>query len=106
MASNVVDLLRSCNAWVDPNLIALVPGGTKKVDGESKRKRRKRDKSKDEAAAATVEKKTPKPKKQKTSSTVALEMGSDIDDDFPDLTPNRIVLKRASHVGLSDSDSD
>ena len=46
MANDMVDLLRSCNAWVDPNLIALVPvpGGIKKGDGEFKRKRRKRDK--------------------------------------------------------------
>mmetsp|Transcript_2680 Transcript_2680/g.6382 ORF Transcript_2680/g.6382 Transcript_2680/m.6382 type:complete len:107 (-) Transcript_2680:1045-1365(-) len=106
MASDVIDLLRSCNAWVDPNLIALVPGGTKKADGESKRKRRKRDKSKDEPAAATVKKKAPKPKKQKTSNAIVDEMGSDMDDDFPDLAPNRIVLKRASHVALSGSDSD
>lgn len=104
MASDMIDLLRSCNAWVDPNLIALVPGGTKQGDGESKRKRRKRDKNKG-ATADTMENKVPAPKKAKTSNA-ADNIGSDMEDEFHDLAPNRIVLKRASHVALSDSDSD
>lgn len=126
MANDVVDLLRSCKAWVDPNLIALVPGGAKQGDGESKRKKRKSNKMKDSEPDA-VEKSTSNPKKTKTSSNprkkkaatnpmktkisvVDDKMGLDSDDDFPDefpdLAPNRIVLKRASHVPLSDSDSD
>lgn len=62
MANDMVDLLRSCNAWVDPNLIALVPipvpvpGGIKKGDGESKRKRQKRDKTMSDGPDAVVEK--------------------------------------------------
>mmetsp|Transcript_26086 Transcript_26086/g.38617 ORF Transcript_26086/g.38617 Transcript_26086/m.38617 type:complete len:287 (+) Transcript_26086:1-861(+) len=58
MANDMVDLLRSCNAWVDPNLIALVPipipGGVKKGDGESKRKRRKRDETKSDGPATML----------------------------------------------------
>jgi len=126
MANDVVDLLRSCKAWVDPNLIALVPGGAKQGDGESKRKKRKSNKIKDGEPDA-VEKSTSNPKKTKTSTNpkktktstnpkktknsivddnMGLDSDDEIPDEFPDLAPNRIVLKRASHVPLSDSDSD
>jgi len=50
MANDVIDLLRSCNAWIDPNLIALVPGGIKEGDSESKRKRQECDKNKTDEA--------------------------------------------------------
>lgn len=132
MANDMVDLLRSCNAWVDPNLIALVPGGIKKGDGESKRKRRKRDKTKSDgpdaidnsttpnatAKNANAKKtsntpnakkmiKPPNAKKRKSSSDVEnIGVKEDVEDDFPDLAPNRIVLKRASHVSYSDSEED
>lgn len=116
MANDMVDLLRSCNAWVDPNLIALVPGGLKQGDGESKRKRRKRDKNKRDGPDA-VDNNIQNAKKMKKSDSsinnAKKSKKSDIDDmvldsedEFPDLAPNRIVLKRASHVSLSDSDDD
>jgi hypothetical protein len=132
MAKDMVDLLRSCNAWVDPNLIALIPGGIKQGDGESKRKRRKRDKNTSDEPD-TVDSNTPNAKKM-SNSTNAKKMSNttnakkvsitpnakkmksfdaenigvmaDVEDDFPDLAPNRIVLKRASHVSYSDSEDD
>lgn len=103
MAKDMVDLLRSCNAWVDPNLIALIPGGDKQGGGESKRKKRKLNKMK-AAESDTVDKSTENPKKAKASN-VDDGVGMDSEDEFPDLAPNRIVLKRASHVSMSDSDS-
>ena len=41
MAKDMIDLLRSCNAWVDPNLLALCP---ESANQGSKRKRRKLNK--------------------------------------------------------------
>jgi len=128
MAKDMVDLLRSCNAWVDPNLLALAPEAGD--GGESKRKRRKRKKENNsdngvggnDGNTAIAK----KPKRESVSKTK--QKGSTVDsnnlpsnktpqdnnevnfseeeDDFPDLAPNRIVLKRASHVSYSDSDDD
>jgi hypothetical protein len=110
MANDVVELLRSCKAWVDPNLVALVPGGIKQNDGESKRKRRKRgDGNKSEEKAETVDTNTSPLKKKKPDDGNDKQVMEDSDDEFPDefpdLAPNRIVLKRASHVAV-DSDSE
>lgn len=104
MANDMVELLRSCNAWVDPNLVALVPGGIKHFDGESKRKRRKRDKSEKEGSG-TIDKNTQIVKKMKKPH-VDNEGVEDLEDEFPNLNPNRIVLKRASHIAYSDSEDD
>ena len=111
MANDVVELLRSCKAWVDPNLVALVPGGIKQNDGESKRKRRKRgDGSKSENEKTETVDMNTSPLKKKKSDDVDDKQGmedseDEFPDEFPDLAPNRIVLKRASHVAV-DSDSD
>lgn len=78
MAQDVVDLLTSCRAWVDPNLIALVPGS-----GEaslSKRKKRKRSKKKPDETG-------------KINAVL-----TDEENEFEILDTNRIVLKRAEHV--------
>ena len=105
MASDVVDLLRSCNAWVDPNLVALVPGGIKQGEGASKRKRRKRDKNKSEGPN-TADINPPNAKKKNKSIGDDIGVMEELEDEFPDLVPNRIVLKRASHVTYSDSEDD
>jgi len=125
MAKDMVDLLRSCNAWVDPNLLALAPEAGD--GGESKRKRRKRKKenTSDNGVGGNDGNTAKKPKRESVSKTT--QKGSAVDgnksfkkppkenneiniseeeDDFPDLAPNRIVLKRASHVSYSDSDDD
>jgi hypothetical protein len=102
MAKDVVELLRSCNAWVDPNLLTLAPDGDGAPEGAAKRKRRKRGKT---PGADTGQGTAPAPKKTKTAEVE--EGASDVEDDeFPNLAPNRIVLKRASHVPFSDSDDD
>jgi len=105
MASDVIDLLRSCNAWVDPNLMALVPGSTNQGEGISKRKRRKRDKSNTNGSDAIGDN-SPNAKKMKNSDADGGDVMEDSEDEFPDLVPNRIVLKRASHVPLSGSEDD
>ena len=88
MAKDVVDLLKSSNSWIDPNLIALVPGGVEGCD--SKRKRRRRNKEIEPQCNISIDVKTEE---------------LDIDNEFASLGQNRIVLKRASHV-KDDSDSE
>eukprot|EP00536_Pseudo-nitzschia_multiseries_P016400 jgi/Psemu1/221226/e_gw1.1102.29.1 len=116
MAKDVVELLRSCNAWVDPNLIALLPADAKQDTGDSKRKRRKRGKNSNEDGDP-IDKNASSAKKKKTDADVssAKKNKSDADDshvmqdsedEFAHLAPNRIVLKRASHVRVEDSDSE
>lgn len=104
MANDVVELLRSCNAWVDSNLIALVPKDSKQSDGESKRKRRKRNKkTSDEGETVDTNTSNAKKKKPNVNDT---QVAEDSEDEFAHLAPNRIVLKRASHVVDSDSGDD
>lgn len=99
LAPDLVKLLEANKAWVDPNLRALVVGGDgDQPANEGKRKRSRRYKAV-QVEVAKVEKDG--------------DDGSDDDDDFPELAPNRIVLKRAGHVsdassdgGEDDSDSD
>jgi len=105
MANDVVELLRSCNAWVDPNLIALVPKDSKQSDGESKRKRRKRNK-KTSDEGETVDTNTSNAKKKKPNVDDIQVAEDSEEDEFAHLAPNRIVLKRASHVADSDSGDD
>mmetsp|Transcript_25588 Transcript_25588/g.61531 ORF Transcript_25588/g.61531 Transcript_25588/m.61531 type:complete len:133 (+) Transcript_25588:1441-1839(+) len=40
LAGDLIDLLRSCNSWVDPNLISLIPDRVRE-GGESLPKKRK-----------------------------------------------------------------
>ena len=96
MAPDLIDLLKSSGAWIDPNLLDLVPGaGTQ--GNETKRKKRRRKSSShtksDEAiaGAATSE------KQNKDEG----ENGEDIE--FSQLFGNRIVLKRAPHVSEDSS---
>jgi len=103
MAKDLIDLLRSCNAWVDPNLIALVPGGAVE-GGESKRKRRKHNKNGEEGTAVDTIAHINNKKKKTDSSMNSIDMESE--DEFPALSQNRIVLKRASHVSQDDSDDE
>lgn len=102
MASDVVELLKNSNAWVDPNLIALIPGKVKHNCGESKRKKRKRDGNNSESPELSVDTKISDSKKENELKTIA----DSEDDEFADqLNPNRIMFKRASHVTL-DSDTE
>ena len=101
MANDMIDLLRSCNAWVDPNLLSLAPGHSAQGTGQSRSQRRRRNKK--EASASNLKSHT---KQDKSTRTEDNETGNcSEDDEFAFLNQNRIVLKRASHVSV-DSDSD
>jgi superfamily II DNA/RNA helicase len=94
MAKDVIDLLKSSNSWIDPNLIALVPGGVEGCDSKRKRRRRNKEVEQDQ------------PDNSEDLKTAVLDMGENSDDnDFASLGQNRIVLKRASHV-KDDSDGE
>ena len=93
MAKDVVELLRSCNAHVDPNLLSLVPGKDRMIDELSSRAKRRR---KNKQSVAKVE---------KTKKNHVGCFDSD-EEEFASLQHNRIVLKRASHVSDAESDSE
>ena len=92
MAKDVIRLLKNCNAFVDPNLILLVPEKDRLVDEtQQKRKRRRRN---EKQTNEKIEPETDEP-------------GFDSDEkEFASLKPNRIILQRASHVSEAESDSD
>ena len=101
VAADMVQLLEANDAWVDPNLRALI--------SETKEKKLPRKEMSSRPA-----KNPSKPDKKVTKSKTAFArtdddkdaLESDNDQDFDDLAPNRIVLKRASHVSdASESDS-
>jgi hypothetical protein len=98
MAKDVIQLLSKTSAWVDPNLIALLPRDEKGTveEGGSRRKRRKRGK-----AALDKTKINEEAKQQGADSN---EDGLRSDDEFASLAHNRIVLQRASNVSDEDSD--
>ena len=87
----MIDLLRSTGAWIDPNLIELIPKDSKSKEhedtNESRRKRRKKNKEAIENATSD----------QSENSDV---------DEFESLGPNQIVLQRASHVAVDSSDEE
>jgi superfamily II DNA/RNA helicase len=92
MAPDLVKLLEANQAWVDPNLRALVVGGDGDQPANEGKRKRSRRKAVQEVEVARAERDG--------------DDGSDDDDDFPELAPNRIVLKRAGHVSDASSDSD
>ena len=92
MADSVIELLRICNAQVDPNLLALSSqnASTNNRTSASKRKRSKMEKE-DQAF---------------TTKNLDVEDHSD-EDQFSYLGNKKIVLKRASHISdTEDSDDD
>ena len=93
MAKDVIELLRSCNAHVDPNLLSLVPDKDQKSNELSSRAKRRR-KNKENAAKAEEAKKND------------INCFNSDEEEFSSLQHNRIVLKRASHVSDAESDSD
>eukprot|EP00934_Nitzschia_sp_Nitz4_P002343 Nitzschia sp. Nitz4//scaffold98_size77359//54559//56250//NITZ4_005553-RA/size77359-processed-gene-0.19-mRNA-1//1//CDS//3329560772//2343//frame0 len=83
LAPDLVDLLKLNNAWVDPNLKELARKARGELLGE----------------AATT------PKRPSRKRPDGDEEDEEVDD-FPELAPNRIVLKRASHVSDASSSSE
>ncbi|CAJ1958864.1 unnamed protein product [Cylindrotheca closterium] len=91
LATDMISLLEKTDAWVDPNLRALVGNGAskeKKSKGGAKPKKNKAD----------FEKKNVK----RTDNNLE----DDDNEEFPELAPGRIVLKRASHVSDASSSED
>lgn len=91
MAKDLLQLLRLSNAWVDPNLLVLIPGETSKSSNESRNKRRKKNK--------VLKLKTD------INSSAHISYAS-TDDEFSYLDKSRIALKRASDVSISSDASD
>jgi ATP-dependent RNA helicase DDX5/DBP2 len=113
MAKDVVDLLTKCKSWIDPNLLALVPGSEQSMEEDAeppKRKRRKRDK--ETSVTMTINDKAnyfenDTHVNMKDTKVVDKDDHDDDEDDdeFASLVQNRIIFKRASHV-KDDSDGD
>ena len=105
MAGDLIKLLHGNNAWIDPNLKALAPGVAEQLLGEGKSSNRKRRRKNNTDAA----------EKEQTSSSIisnSNDMVAEVaaqddgdDDDYAELAPNRIVLKRASHVSDASDES-
>lgn len=88
MASSVVELLKGCNAWVDPNLLALTEEGKsqRKISTNNDNKKRKR--------------------KQIASDDVGGTDNDDESDNDQFAFLGRSVLKRASHVSEAEDSGD
>jgi superfamily II DNA/RNA helicase len=97
LAADMIGLLESTNAWVDPNLRGLVSHGDKPSNPKPK--------SKSEA-----KQKIPSPKGDMGAKVAAMENDNGEDEEneevYPELAANRIVLKRASHVSDASSSED
>eukprot|EP00957_Ditylum_brightwellii_P040380 3056129-Ditylum_brightwellii.AAC.1 len=109
MANDVLSLLRSCNAWIDPNLVQLLGSGDAgggDDDGGNSSKKRRRGKRKSQQLGEGANDQGDKDGTSATIDKITKEPSShDFDDDydewnnpqFASLTGSRIVLKRASH---------
>ncbi|KAG7341167.1 DNA/RNA helicase, superfamily II, SNF2 family protein [Nitzschia inconspicua] len=111
MASDLVKLLEASQAWVDPNLRALI--GTTDTDTKTDGSKSKRSsKRKSDQAPNKQQQCKIKRNKQSSDASTKRAMGdadtsSDDNDEFANLSANRIVLKRASHVSdVSEDDDD
>jgi ATP-dependent RNA helicase DDX5/DBP2 len=94
MAADLVKLLEANHAKVDPNLLELVGQQPNDNKGNKKRGKSKRD---NVEAVKAVKEAGPKDEVEDEPSD---------GDEFKDLSPKRIVLKRASHVSDASDDSD
>jgi superfamily II DNA/RNA helicase len=109
MASDLVQLLEASNAWVDPNLRALVVETDKQANDAAGQKTKRRDKS-----GTTTKTESRRSKKRKRVDNGTKGGGNDAshddnldeEDEFANLSANRIVLKRASHVSDASEDED
>eukprot|EP00985_Skeletonema_marinoi_P033060 scaffold40351_cov117-Skeletonema_marinoi.AAC.1 len=88
MADSVIELLRSCKATVDPNLLALSSSNKPDAAKSTKRRKRKANAMSEETENKAVEE----------------DDESSDKDDFPFL--GKSVLKRASHVSDAEDDSE
>jgi ATP-dependent RNA helicase DDX5/DBP2 len=89
MAKDVVTLLTETNAWIDPNLLELT--AEKAQEGRRSKRRKLDDAAKSPAQA---------------DANVECDNDDAGEDQYAFLNPNRIVLKRASHVSDASSESE
>lgn len=120
MAKDVFDLLKSCNAWIDPNLVSLVGdsgGDTAECEynnGGKKRKRRRRGgvdvdgqpKTNGGGSGSTQGKGYTTTSSKKNNTPNDAGEVKEEEDEFASIGTARIVLQRASHVSDAESDTD
>lgn len=107
MAKDVLALLETSNAWIDPNLKELVASSTN--TGDDKQDRRPTKKQRRERERETEKHPNKAGIDGEENDFVDGDEDYDEDDQFRNLNANRIVLQRASHVSdasSSDSESD
>jgi len=100
MAKDVLDLLTSCGAWIDPNLISLIPGKSTECSTSASRRKRRNRRGKNN----TPIDEDARDHSEILKSTAGMD-GDDEEDEFATLGQPRILLKRASHV-KDDSDDE
>jgi len=108
MARDVVELLQSCSAWIDPNLLSLVRNSGKLDNDENniKRKRRRRGGNNGDASSnLLVSCSTEQSSSAKSIANDDQNMEEDRDE-FAFLGTKRIFLERASHVSDASSVDD
>jgi superfamily II DNA/RNA helicase len=107
MAADMVELLEANDAWVDPNLRGLTTEAPEKEKKNKTNKQPVKASKKKQPVEASKKITASKPFDQEAKGGKSEgDDDADDDDDFKDLAPNRIVLKRASHVSdTSESDS-
>lgn len=101
MAPDTVALLKASKAWVDPNLENLI--NELGEGAKPKKKRVARDNNPKDSLDADMTDKQSNPAANDTGSE---DSDSDDGDAFPELSANKIVLKRAGHVSDASSDDD
>lgn len=89
LASSVVELLKACNAWVDPNLLALID-----------------DKKSPDKISANSDTSKKRKRKQSVEASVGGTGNKDDSDNDQFAFLGRSVLKRASHVSDAEDSED
>jgi len=105
MAQDLHHLLKSTKAWIDPNLLALIPGAAETKDNEERKKKRRRKNTKRQPELKEPTSATATAGKRSKNNDVTKNGEEEEVDEFSHLSANRIVLKRASHVSEGDDSS-
>jgi superfamily II DNA/RNA helicase len=108
MAGDLVRLLETHGAWVDPNLRALVQSTASAIAGKNSNGK---DITRHVSDSNTTKRRSSrndssKQVKKDTKSTMDSDSTALSEDEFASLSANRIVLKRACHVSDASSSDD
>jgi len=104
LAEDLVKLLRACNQSVDPNLLSLVFDGAKNKTsnageiagpGATKKRRRRDDNAESQEGRGAI----------RGNDGIEPDGEGDEEDEFPELSAQRIVLKRAGNISDASSSS-